>query len=206
VSYRVQFHDSKEPLRFRDSEGGTTSVSCFGIPPEDHDKFMEMRGQVRVLYDNRRRVEELTEPEEFVLDPCEYTEPYQLMLARVQPRKTLRAAVEDVEQKIIAHPARCNALFPTSVLLVPKLHWEVTHHFREIERLELISEAVQIIRFKLDRRGAELASEAHVSVIASGSSYELDRPFLIIMKKRDRRNPVFVMWVANDELLTPFNT
>ena len=64
-----------------------------------------------------------------------------------------------------------------------------------------ILEATQRIKFKLDRCGAMLESEATVFVVASGRYFIFNRPFLVYMKKRDCDQPFFVMWVDNAELL-----
>jgi hypothetical protein len=59
----------------------------------------------------------------------------------------------------------------------------------------------QTIQFRLDRGGAELASESKVEVKPGASLFHFDRPFLLIMKKRGGKRPFFVMWVDNAELL-----
>ena len=64
-----------------------------------------------------------------------------------------------------------------------------------------IAKAMQTIRFKLDRSGAELASEAKCSANRSATHFVCDRPFLIVVKKRGAERPFFVMWVDNAELL-----
>ena len=61
--------------------------------------------------------------------------------------------------------------------------------------------AMQTIRFRLDRSGAELASEAQMPCKPSATHFVCDRPFLIVVKKRGAEHPFFVMWVDNAELL-----
>jgi len=61
---------------------------------------------------------------------------------------------------------------------------------------------MQTIRFRLDRSGAELASEARMPCAPAATHYVCDRPFLIVMKKRGAERPFFVMWVDNAELLS----
>ena len=98
------------------------------------------------------------------------------------------------------------------VLLVPNLNWEVRHHFAELEGSDkrflnagfsgyYIAKAMQTIRFKLDRSGAELASEAQMHCKPMATRFVCDRPFLIVVKKRGTERPFFVMWVDNAELL-----
>ena len=101
---------------------------------------------------------------------------------------------------------------PNDVLLIPNLNWEVRHHFTELEgrdklllnagfRDYYIAKAMQTIRFKLDRSGAELASEAKHLVCPMATHFVCDRPFLIYVEKRGAERPFFVMWVDNAELL-----
>ena len=64
-----------------------------------------------------------------------------------------------------------------------------------------IAKALQTIRFKLDRSGAELSSESQIFCLPDATHFVLDRPFLIVVKKRGAQRPFFVMWVDNAELL-----
>ena len=97
-------------------------------------------------------------------------------------------------------------------MLVPNLNWEVEHNFSELEGSDkrflnagfssyYVAKAMQTIRFRLDRSGAELASEVQIPCLPMATHYVCDRPFLIIFKKRDAKHPFFVMWVDNAELL-----
>ena len=63
---------------------------------------------------------------------------------------------------------------------------------------------MQMIRFRLDRSGAELASEVQVICRPMATYFVCDRPFLIVVKKRGSKHPFFVMWVDNAELLSKF--
>jgi hypothetical protein len=92
------------------------------------------------------------------------------------------------------------------------MHWQVEHHFKELEFKTLIGSlqdglyfypAFQSIDFRLDPVGASVSSSAH---LATGSmhmprQFEFNRPFLIYLKKRDAKHPFFVMWVDNAELM-----
>ena len=61
--------------------------------------------------------------------------------------------------------------------------------------------AQQTIQFGMDKSGAELASESVMIFKSAPMAFHFNRPFLIIMKKRDSAQPFFVMWVDNAELL-----
>jgi len=87
--------------------------------------------------------------------------------------------------------------------------WEIEHHFNKLigklvpnaNPAMPIIEAKQSIRFKLDRYGAALESESTLAVAAIPRHFKFNRPFMVYMKKRDRGQPFFVMWVDNAELL-----
>jgi hypothetical protein len=67
--------------------------------------------------------------------------------------------------------------------------------------------AMQSIRFRLDERGAILKSEAGVALSEDGSKprqFIFDKPFLILLERRDAARPYFALWVDNPELLAPF--
>ncbi len=96
------------------------------------------------------------------------------------------------------------------VLMVPEMFWEIEHRFDELIRKIVananpvmpIIEARQGIKFRLDRYGAKLEGESTVIVLRIPRYFKFNRPFLVYMKKRDREQPFFVMWVDNAELLT----
>jgi hypothetical protein len=62
-------------------------------------------------------------------------------------------------------------------------------------------EAVQDTRFKLERSGVELKSEARMAVFCGPSRYMGDAPFLVFLRRRDARVPFFAVWVETAELL-----
>jgi len=61
--------------------------------------------------------------------------------------------------------------------------------------------AMQSIRFRLDERGAILKSEGWASAGKLPRAYIFNKPFLILLKRRDAENPYFAMWVGNAELM-----
>ena len=98
-------------------------------------------------------------------------------------------------------------------MLVPNLNWEIRHRCAELEGADkrfrnpgfetyYVETAAQTIRFKLDRSGAELASESKLVVKPMPTRYVCDRPFLIFLRKRGQECPLFVLWVDNAELLS----
>lgn len=215
--YDYPFFENDEPLLFTDSAGKQTAVGSFGIRRKDDYAYHRLRRQVQVLYCPREAIMSEKEIPEFILDPCKNSQPYQIVLARMNRKPSLADILAEIEQKIAEQSASDLARFmselhPRDTLLVPNIAWRVSHHFKELEGKDkqflnpalrglYLDTALQTIRFRLDRSGAELASESKVFVKPGASFFHLDRPFLVYMKKRGDKRPFFVMWVENAELL-----
>ena len=208
LRYEFQFQRNDEPFLFKDSRGNKTKVRAFGIREQDAKHGVDTyRAQVQVLF---------KEGGEFALDLSKRTRPYQIVLARMEPKPTLQAALAHLDNKIAAAKGQ-SQLGEASVLLAPSMNWQIDHRFRNLEGKDLrhppehyLSKASQFIHFKMDRKGAEVSSAALINADWCGGFdgpnpyYIFDRPFLLLMKKRGSSQPFLVMWVANAELLEPF--
>jgi hypothetical protein len=212
--FDIPFFDDDEPLPFTDAAGRTTPVAAFGIRQKDEYAYHQLRHQVEILYGGKEVMAKGAEAE-FVLDPCKTSRPYQVVVARVARRTTLAETLADVEAKA-ANQADADSFYrqvlPLDTVLVPTLAWSITHRFTELEGLDKrfenpglrnyhLDTAIQTIRFRLDRSGAELASEAKMYIKPMPADYHVNRPFLVYMKKRDGGRPFFVAWVETAELL-----
>src|SRR5262249_60017912 len=98
-------------------------------------------------------------------------------------------------------------------LLVPHLRFRIRHRFSELEgkairnprRGELtLRHAEQQIDFRLDERGADLETTAKGEMPKGSGDYHCTAPFLVLMRKRGKTKPFFVLRVENDELLEPW--
>src|SRR5207244_892751 len=94
------------------------------VRPKDTDRDSNWaRDQVAILF---------RKGAEFALDLSKKSKPYQLLLARVDRQATLKATWETVQGRIA--PGTAGEVSKEAVLLVPKMHWRVDHHFRELEQ------------------------------------------------------------------------
>ena len=188
-----------------------------GFGERDVYAYYQLRRQIQILY---------TPPDhrggkisEFALDPCKTSKPYQLVVARVQRKATLAETLADLEKKIAAHPkGEYSTRFgPNDTLAVPNMAWRIGHRFRELEGPDkrflnpglgrgFLGLAVQSIEFRLNRGGAELASEAKVHYLPIPTNYIVNGTFLVLLKKRDGMRPFFAAWIENAELLQAFGT
>jgi hypothetical protein len=140
-----------------------------------------------------------------------------LILAKVQPEKTLAETVTHVQRRaaLASSPALASDL-----LIVPKLNFDITRSYTEMTGLRLIPtapgmaddlrllDAEQNTRFQMDEKGVRLKSESHLSFGCSAEHAPpavhrmiFDMPFLIMLSRTDAKHPYFALWVANPELL-----
>jgi len=213
VKFSIPFFDNRKPLVFTDRLATQTPVRSFGVREEDADRYVHLRRQVTVLWNKWEE-----NSHEWILDLCADSEPSQVIVARIGPKATLADTVAYVGQRIAEHlqHGEVDSLEMKGRLLVPDFFWRIEHHFSELERRTFgntslekgrIDIAQEDIMFRLDKSGAELKSEAKVyyAGILDGPIeryyFIADHPFLVYMKKRGAKDPYFVMWVDNAELL-----
>jgi hypothetical protein len=175
-----------------------------------------MREQVEILHvlEDFQANDPDLRMKEFAIDLCRHSEPCQVVAALVEPKSSLAQTLDYVRDRIADSRQaesyeRTSLLDDVDVLMVPEMFWEIDHRFDELigkivanaDPAMPIIEARQAIKFRLDRHGAMLESEAMLAVAAIPRDFIFNRPFLVYMKKRDREQPFFVMWVDNAELL-----
>ncbi len=214
--WRFEFHDNPEALPFIDASGRRTPVRSFGILKSDEfqdtaGKFF--RGQVALLWESEGKGRTR---DEYAVDLCRHSAPYQVVLARVSRKATLAETLDDLRLKMQQDPPAKDRLDEEDTLLVPTMHWRIEHHFKELEGTDKVllngpvpglylASAVQAVQFRLDRRGAEVASGVYLAYANGGPRrLHFDRPFLLYMKMRDAKQPVLVMWVESAELMQRF--
>jgi hypothetical protein len=213
IKFRLPYFENDEPFPFIDSKGNKTNLSSFGIRQKDEFAYPELRRQVRILYAPNRGE---TDPSqlEFALELDRESAPYRLVLARC-PRKAALADMLAHVQGRIGDGRDARGLFPNDTVLVPNMNWRIEHRFAELEGADKpllnpnmrgmhLDRAQQTIEFRLDRGGAELASEAALPMAPIPMDYHFNRPFLVYIEKRGARHPAFAMWVEHAELLSPW--
>lgn len=104
------------------------------------------------------------------------------------------------------------------LVAIPKFNFNIETDYNSLEgnrfttsdQLFKIERAWQRTAFILDESGAEMESEAEMEVAVEEIEYEkpkpkkmlFDKPFLILLKRTDSKNPYFGLWTANTELMT----
>ena len=103
-------------------------------------------------------------------------------------------------------------------LVIPKFNFNIDHHFKNLENKEFSAKGIhyeieianQKIAFLLDENGAVIKSESYISVKSAmpiipinphPKNFIFNKPFLLMLKRIDEKNPYFAIWVANAELM-----
>jgi hypothetical protein len=222
IEFEYPFYVNERPFAFTEPAGPPVNVASFCAHTREPDADLRhLHEQVEILY---YRYGEKPEDQEFAVDLCKSSRPYQIIIARMAPRATLGDTASALRQSIsdFSHDSDYSVLSrlrPIDRLIVPDVLYRLTHHFTELEDKWLgnhgwegffIFEASQMIDFSLSRTGVLLKSEAR---FATGRSkgFDIDKPrylyfdraFLVCVKKRTpEAAPFFVMWVANADLMS----
>ena len=215
LPFQYRFEALQSPLRFL----GGSSVTPFGIHYQPSDKDDRHRAeQIRVL--------DYKSDDDFIvsLQPKDAKE--RVILSKIAPADTLQKTVDAVRSRIRASGLKPEqqVLRADESLVVPMLNIDVRQSYDELCGKIIttpgpldgayIALALQGIRFRLDEEGAMLKSEALMVEKAAEekapAQWErprellFDKPFLILLERRDAQRPYFALWVGNAELLKPW--
>jgi len=216
IDFTSPYLEYRVPLVFKESSGRRVGLTSFGLRSEDRNACQQLRKQARVLFARRNTSSPhgSTHPEEFAIDPCRASRPYQIVMAIIKPEHTLSEAFSRAQllsSRYCATDNNVDFLGPNDELQIPNMNWNIIHRFEGIggrilnrEFADKRIEIIQQINFILDRNGAALESASWIGVLSRPTLYVFDRPFLIYMKKRDSNLPFFMMWVDNAELMKRF--
>ena len=206
LEFPVPFERLGKPLVF-----GATAVPCFGIGEERKTGHAQMREQL-LITDYRTA-------DDFVVELKTKGTQDKFILAKVQPAATLAETIKAVLSRVASatpvHPQMYD------VLKIPKLNFDITREYQELEHLKLVVKnpnvardlqivsALQNIRFQLDEEGVRLRSESHISFGCAAPRTPppaqhimvFDKPFLMLLLRRDADVPYFALWVRDPEIL-----
>lgn len=229
VGFKHHFFVRENGLKFEDSNGEQTDVKAFcgRTNASSNTNIKQVREQVEILYykhgQNRKT-------DEFAVDLCKDTDPYQVVLACVPQGKNLREQIAAVEEKLseFKHDTDYKLLCKLRTidsLIVPDILYKLTHKYNELIGKYIGNRkflgywfliARQMIDFSLSRTGVTIKSHALIVVppfnrggrrVEEPRYFHFDRPFLIYVKKRQGgTEPFFVMWVDNAELMQEFES
>jgi hypothetical protein len=220
MPFETAFDRFTTPLEFSDHHE-STRVNSFGRDPEssiDGRTFEE--GQVSILddYGDDNFIVQLT---------TKGPQRDKIILALIPPESTLDATWQTVQDRIQRpNPKHSRPqLGWMETLQIPILDFSLNTHFSELEGQSIagfgegahIEVAYLDIRLRLDETGAEFISYAEVGVVGEFGDDEVakydpqrvrrlifNKPFFIAMQEGSGRDPWFMGWIANDELMESF--
>lgn len=208
--FTMPFSDTK--IQFADAAGGNHLVNGFGLHQgSDWDLLDKQARQVKILFTESD--DEFNQPRQnaFALDLTADQSEQEVIVAMLPRATHLCGALDDLEKRIASSTP--DQLLEVDRMMIPNVAFSVDHDFAELEGDDklienpgefqglFIASASQSINFRLDKSGATVVSESHVAVGAMPREFIVDRPFLIVMKRRSEVQPYFVAWVENAELL-----
>ena len=207
LPFEIPFDRLVDPLVF-ESVDGKTDVDAFGVLDfhENSDDDRKLAEQVTI--------HDYVDEDDFVLELRTLPDE-SIVLAKVKPEATLRATVDSVKDRIAEARSRGRNqrwTFETfETLIVPCLSLNVDRHYRELVGLPVpgagpVLDAWQVIRFRLDERGAELESwggEVLDSNEPGGPPrrFVFDKPFLVYLAEKNAAEPYLAIWVGSTDLL-----
>ena len=217
MPFETAFDRFKTPLEFSDNHE-SIRVNSFGQDPEssiDGRTFEE--GQVRILddYGDDNFIVQLT---------TKGPQRDKIILALIPPETTLEATWQTVQDRIQRpNPKHSRPqLGGMETLQIPILDFSLKTNFSELEGKSIagfgtIKVAYLDIRLRLDETGAEFISFAEVGVVGEFGDDEVvkydpqrvrrlifNKPFFIAMQEGNGRDPWFMGWIANDELMEAY--
>lgn len=221
LPFAAEFDSQPDPLPFPD--GPTTSqVACFGRLAASSANF-DAAEQVRIA--------DYCTDEDFVIELKTESKRDVMLLAKVPPEPTLQETIDTVLKRV-ASPNPQHKRFTLEGpedLLIPKLSFNILKTYQELLGIqivdspignalepEIIINATQATAFVLNERGAELESVAEIGTMMIGEfdgtpteppkirKFLFDRPFLVLLRETQSREPYLVLWIENAELMEPF--
>ena len=204
LSFAIPFERPEEELRFRG-----VLVPAFGLGPYK-PSLKKVYAQVSIL--------DYQSEADFIIELKTQSDSDRLILAKVQPESNLADTLTSVGKRVVT--GQVESAVTNDILLVPRIKLDLTRRYSELEGLRLVPQAsgvakdlvlmsaVQNTKFEMNERGAELESEAHMAFACDKQRDPIpkhrmifDKPFLILMQRRDGKTPYFAFWVENPEAL-----
>lgn len=200
LEFEYAFEDIKDGLDFNN-----VKVKAFGIYQiRDEEAKNKLAKQIKILHYNSDN--------DFIISLKDKISNDEIVLAKIPPKDTL----SDTLNYALSNSRREETFSSNDILKVPMIKFNINKNFKELENKSLantgfedyiLASAIQRIDFSLTERGAQLKSKAELGLTKSIPTFEspqkliFDKPFLLYMKEKDKKNPYFVMWVENPEIM-----
>jgi hypothetical protein len=204
-----KFDDLKEPLIFNNSK-----VKAFGLSKYKVDQAKI----VDILY--------YKNDNEFIISLLTADSEHEVILAKgINMNSNLRTSLDKINSKIKKgineRSIRSNLwksyFLENDSLSIPRIYFNIQNSYKDIEnksfktkdgKSHIITNAEQSISFNLDKCGISLKDIASWGVDSTGKidipkpkKLFFDKPFIVIMRKKNSDIPYFMLNVRNTEVL-----
>jgi hypothetical protein len=171
--------------------------------------------------------------EDFIIELKTESKRDVMLLAKIPAESTLQATIDKILKRMTSpNPLHTRFLLEWEEdLLIPKLSFNINKSYRELLHVELVDQPItrgqseypeliikadQATAFVLNERGAKLESTAEIWDVVSDFEddpppppkirrFHFDRPYLVLLREQQSRDPYFAVWIANSELMLPIN-
>ena len=201
LPFQWAFTRFETPLQF-----DATDVASFGITQyfSKSPTAKKMAAQVNIL--------DYVTRDDFMIELQTTSKSDRLFLAKIAPDQTLQATVTQALQRIAkAKPTRMRNL---ETLVIPVMDVDLLKNYPELCGRKIVSVsalngkqfnmAAQQIRFKLDETGALLESTVFAASALSQREFIFDKPFLLLLTRKNAKMPYLALWVENSAFMVPF--
>jgi hypothetical protein len=146
----------------------------------------------------------------------------EIVLAKVAPQSSLAKTVAAVLKRIELESDKTTRkkLEEGESLAIPQLALKTRQDYSELVDIPfmagrtrgMITQATQLISFRLNEHGAILESSAELEELLGIEIGEpppirhfvFDQPFLVLLRETGARQPYMALWIANSELVEEF--
>lgn len=212
LPFKTAFKKSEIALPFKDIK-----VDFFGCTGRDH---YELTSQIKILY--------FKDEDNFILELSPSDASQQIIIYVTETMKNSFGdyflELEKLEAKGLEFAESDNSYWRSDFLFsdvfaMPSLSFNIENDYEELLQNVFnvgvqpykVVQAYQQIAFVLNENGAEIESDAVVQGDKSEEAEQedppqpkrmiCDQPFLIMLKRRESKNPYFAIWVEDAELM-----
>jgi len=176
-------------------------------------EFFGRYGTDDPAYKSKLRIHDYINNDDFIFEIETESNEDEVYFAKVIPESTM----EETYQKVIARINMNNLelLGHDDQVKIPYIKSSIRKEFIEVAGAKILNEgfgdyfiarAIQMIDFDLNESGITVESIAETySTLSFHSEVPkkliFDKPFLIILKEKEKEEPYFLMWIDNSELM-----
>ncbi len=201
LPFQWTFRRFEQPLLF-----SKTEVTAFGLKQYLAGRPNDQKLAEQVVIADYRS------DDDFILELLTTSPDDRLILAKIPPESTFQETITHILERV--RHGTPSGLANLESVVIPVIEIDQTEQYRELcghpiqaENPRVNGESfvsvTQRIRFTLDESGASLDSKMMAFSARSPRQFIFDRPFSVLLLRKDAPLPYFALWVDNDAVLRP---